>query len=98
MSAFTDAVTGALGGSSGDAETVDLIQQIIVNETSGKTGIPSLGGGGGGDSGFAFAGLRPYLRLYLFQQENNWFFPVVGGTLLALAIYGVLSIAGVSKR
>lgn len=99
MSAFSNAIAGALGASSADQETIDLIEQIIVNEVSGKTGVPSIPGmPAGADSGFAFAGLRPYLRLYLYQQENPWFFPVVGGLFLAAAIYGVLAIAGVAKR
>jgi hypothetical protein len=98
VSVFSDVVTSALGGSSADAETVSLIQQIVVNETSGKTGLPSFGQAGGGATGFEFAALRPYLKLYLYQQENPWFFPVVGGAFLALAIYGLLSIAGVAKR
>jgi len=98
MSAFTSAVGSALGASGADVETVELIEQIVVNEVSGKTGIPSVPGVAGGDSSFAFAGLRPYLRAYLYQQENPWFFPVVGGTFLALSIYGLLSIMGVAKR
>ena len=99
MSVFTDAVGSALGASGADMETVDLIEQIVVNEVSGKSGIPSIPGvPSGGDSGFAFAGLRPYLKLYLYQQQNPWFFPVVGGTFLALSIYGLLSILGVVKR
>jgi len=97
MSAFSSAIASGLGASAADVETIDLIEQILVNETQGKTGIPSIPGVGGGE-GFAFAGLRPYLRLYLFQQENQWFFPVVGGLGLGLAIYGLLSIMGVAKR
>jgi hypothetical protein len=93
MSVFTDAVGGALGASGADIETVDLIEQIIVNEVSGKSGVPSFGGGGGGGGGFAFAGLRPYLRLYLYQQENPWLFPVVGGVILSFFAIGVIAVA-----
>ena len=92
MSVFTDAIGSALGASGADVETVDLIEQIVVNEVSGRSGIPSISGVGGG-GGFAFAGLRPYLRAYLYQQENPWFFPVVGGVILSFFIIGVIAVA-----
>lgn len=92
MSVFSSALASAFGGSSADVETIELLEQIIVNETSGKTGVPSIPGMTPAD-GFAFTGLRPYLRLYLYQQENPWFFPLAGGALVALVSYAVWKVA-----
>jgi hypothetical protein len=92
---FIQDIAGAFGVGSADQETLGLIEQIVVNETSGKSGNPfARGGGGGGGGGFDISFLNPYLRLYLYQQENPWLFPVAGATVGILVVLGVASLLG----
>jgi hypothetical protein len=88
-------LAGAFGVGAADQETLGLIEQIIVNETTGHPGNPFAShGGGGGGGGFDLSILNPYLRLYIYQQENPWFFPVVGASVGMLVVLGLASLIG----
>lgn len=96
-----DALVQALGGSAADSETISLVEQVIANEAAGKTGVPSFSfvpgfpsKGGPGGNGFGISILNPYLRAFIFQQENPYTFPVIVLGIGFLTIYGLTRLIG----
>lgn len=91
-----DDLLGVFGASQADADTVSLMEEIITNEANGKTGVPdfswlpSLGGSKStGSSGWGISILNPYLRAFVYQQENPITFPLVLLAVGFLSMYGL---------
>lgn len=95
-----DAVIGIIGGSTADAETVNLLEQVVTNIANGKTGnptipLPSFLGGRAqpdGSTGLGISVINPYLRVYLYQQEYPYAFPIVAVGVGFLSIYGLIKL------
>jgi hypothetical protein len=99
-----DAIIQAFGGSAADSETVSLIETVISNEANGKTGVPDFSfipglpsrfrPDGTRETGFGISILNPYLRAFIFQQENPYTFPIIVLGVGFLAIYGLARLIG----
>ena len=95
-----DALIGLVGGSSADADTVNLLEQVVTNISNGKTGNPTipfpsfLGGTqqADGSTGLGISVLNPYLRVYLYQQEYPYAFPIAVVGIGFLSIYGLVKL------
>lgn len=94
--ALQDAIISALGGSAGDSETISLVETIVSNANAGLDGVPNLsflpsfgGGGGASAGGFGLAAFNPYLRIFIFQQENPYVIPGIAAGIVVLAFIGL---------
>lgn len=96
--ALQDAIISALGGSAGDSETISLVETIISNANAGLDGVPNLsflpsfGGGSPSAGGFGLAAFNPYLRIFIYQQENPYVLPGIAAGVIVLAFIGLSSI------
>lgn len=96
--ALQDAIISALGGSAGDSETISLVETIVSNANNGLDGVPNLsflpsfGGAATGAGGFGLAAFNPYLRIFIYQQENPYVLPGLALGVIVLAFIGLESL------